>query len=161
MERLASKILTSRRKESRGRGTPTPENFTTFLKIQVFVTALPASKYSSIFGEFGLLKHGNVSKVESFITQNRIKQSFKNSLNNKKTDFLMRISELGSEKLIETQLSNFRKIQLNMKKETCINIFLYENEIFSLLYLIIDLNSFNDILLCLFILDVMSLYNVK
>lgn len=51
-----------------------------------------------------------------FSTQNRIKSNFRNSLNNKNLDILMRISELGPEKLNETQVLNCHKIWLNMKK---------------------------------------------
>ena len=58
----------------------------------------------------------SVPCVRCFSTQNRIKSNFRNSLNYKNLDILVRISELGPEKLDEMQLLNCHKIWLNMKK---------------------------------------------
>lgn len=55
-----------------------------------------------------------------FSTQNRIKSKFRNSLNNKNLDILMRISELGPEKLNEAQLLRVCNIWWELKHRRCV-----------------------------------------
>lgn len=55
-----------------------------------------------------------------FSTQNRIKSKFRNSLNNKNLDILMRISELGPEKLNESQLIRAYNIWYELKNRRCV-----------------------------------------